>query len=89
VSLSRVIVFPASANVTGPPPLVFLPTASPLNTYGVDIIVASPSACAAFAANFAAAQCSGAFSYALSGGTYHYLGTAAALGMTATPSCGT
>ena len=81
------ISFPPSANVTGPPPLVFLPAASPLNAYGVDVIVASAPACAAFAANFAAAQCS-PLAYALSGGTYHYLGTASALGMTATPSCG-
>ena len=65
---------------------MFLPAASPLNSFGVDIIVASPAACAAFAANFAASQC-GALAYALSAGTYYYLGTAAALGMTATPSC--
>ena len=69
------------------PPLVFLPAASPLNTFGVDIVVASPAACAAFSAAFSASQCS-ALTYALSTGTYHYLGTAAALGMTATPSCG-
>jgi hypothetical protein len=53
----------------------------------VDIIVAAPTACTAFATNFAAAQCS-AFSYALSGGTYYYLGTAATLGMIGTPYCG-
>jgi hypothetical protein len=54
----------------------------------VDIVVASPAACAAFAAAFSASQCS-ALTYALSTGTYYYLGTAAALGMTATPSCAT
>ncbi len=86
VALSRVISFPAAANVTGASPLVFLPAASPLNANGVDIIVASPSACAAFSANFAAAQCAPQ-AYTLSTGTYFYLGTAAALGMTATPSC--
>jgi hypothetical protein len=86
VSLSRVIAFPPSFNVTGASPLVFLPAASPLNTYGVDIIVASPSACAAFSASLSASQCS-AFSYTLSTGTYYFLGTAAALGMAATPSC--
>jgi hypothetical protein len=88
VALSRVISFPAAANVTGAAPLVFLPAASPLNAIGVDIVVASPAACAAFAAAFSASQCS-ALTYALSTGTYYYLGTAAALGMTATPSCAT
>ena len=86
VPLSRVIAFPASANVTEPAPLILLPAASPLNTYGVDIVVSTASACAAFAANAAATQCS-AFSYALASGTYYYLGTAAALGMAATPGC--
>jgi hypothetical protein len=52
----------------------------------VDIIVASPAACAAFAANGAFSQC-GTRMYTLSTGTYYYLGTAAALGMDATPSC--
>ena len=92
VALSRVIAFPPSANVSGGgAPLVFLPAASPLNGHGVDIIVASPSACAAFAAAAAAAQC-GAVAYALPGAAgaapYLYLGAAAALGMVATPSCG-
>jgi hypothetical protein len=83
---SRIIAFPAAANVTDATPLVLLPAASPLNTYGEDIIVATAAACAAFAANGAAARCA-PFTYALSTGTYHYLGTAAALGMAATPSC--
>ena len=87
VALSRVISFPASANVSGAAPLVLLPAASPLNGYGVDIIVASPAACAAFAATAAASRC-GAFSYALPGGTYFYLGAADALGMVAAPACG-
>jgi hypothetical protein len=52
----------------------------------VDIIVASPAACAAFSAALSASQCS-ALSYALSTGTYYFLGTAAALGMAAAPSC--
>ena len=86
MSLSRVIAFPPASNVTDAVPLVLLPAASPLNTYGVDIVVATASACAAFSSNAAATQCS-AFSYALSSGTYYYLGPASALGMTSTPSC--
>ena len=86
VSLSSVIAFPSSANVTDATPLVFIPAASPLNSHGVDIIVASASACAAFAANRAANTCtSGVF--VLSEGTFYYLGRASALGMTAAPSC--
>jgi hypothetical protein len=86
VPLSRIIAFPASSNVTDATPLVLLPATSPLNTYGVDIIVATAAACAAFSANAAATTCS-SFSYALSSGTYYYLGAASALGMTSTPSC--
>ena len=88
VAPSRVIAFPASANVTGSsPPLIFLPAASPLNSFGVDIIVASAPACAAFASNAAAARCSAGSTYALPEGTYYYLGAASALGMTAAPAC--
>ena len=86
VALSSVIAFPASANVADATPLVFLPAATPLNTYGVDVIVATPAACAAFAANGAAATCS-ARTFVLPGGTYYYLGTASALGMAPAPSC--
>ena len=88
IAFSRVVAFPASANVsTASAPLVFLPAASPLNTFGVDIIVASESACAAFTANAAASTCSTS-AYALPEGTYYYLGPAAALSMTAAPACG-
>jgi len=67
-------------------PLVFVPATSPLNTFAVDIVVASPAACAAYEANSAAFTC-GALTYALPDGTYYYLGTAAALGMAPAPSC--
>ena len=88
VAPSRVITFPASANVTGAsPPLMFLPAASPLNAFGVDIIVASAPACAAFASNAAATRCSAASTYALPEGTYDSLGAAASLGMAAAPAC--
>lgn len=88
IAPSRVIAFPASANVTGAsPPLMFLPAASPLNAFGVDIIVASAPACAAFASNAAATRCSAASTYALPEGTYYYLGAAASLGMAAAPAC--
>ena len=86
VPLSRVIAFPPSANVSGAAPLVLLPPTSPLNAYGVDIVLASASACAAFAANGAAAKCS-AVAYSLPGGAYYYLGAAAALGMAPAPGC--
>ena len=66
--------------------MVFLPAAAPINSYGVDIIVACASACAAYSANGAATQCTGA-TFALPDGTYYYLGTASALGMTAAPTC--
>ena len=90
VTAARVISFPPGAGITEAVPLTFLPSVSPLNTMGVDIIVASPSACAAFNASVgAAARCDGARVYSLPSGLYHYLGTAAALGMTAAPSCGT
>lgn len=86
-ALSRVITFPAVFNA-GAMPLMLLPATSPLNSLGQDIVVASPEACAAFAATPAAAQCATAQPYSLSSGTYYYLGTAAALGMVATPGCG-
>lgn len=86
VALSRVISFPPAANVSGAMPLVFVPATSPLNNVGVDIIVASPAACAAYEANGATARCD-ARSYALPDGTYYYLGTAASLGMAPAPSC--
>ena len=86
VSLSRVISFPATANVSGTAPLVFLPASSPLNTYGVDIIVASASACAAYSSALGSAKCTASM-YALPDGTYYFLGLASDLGMTAAPSC--
>lgn len=88
VSLSSVISFPASSNVTDSMPLVFLPSTSPLNTYGVDIIVASSKACAAFASNTAGATTCSSTAYSLPDGVYYYLGRAVDLGMTAAPACG-
>ena len=87
VSLSRVISFPAGANVNDAAPLVFLPTTSPLNDGGEDLVIATASACAAYAAVAPAAKCTAARTYVLPTGTYYYLGTAAALGMAATPGC--
>ena len=88
IALSRLIAFPASANVTDALPLVFLPATAPLNTFSVDVILASPSACAAYAQSASPFQCSLARAFPLPSGTYYYLATAAALGMAATPSCG-
>ena len=67
---------------------MFLPSSSPLNSYGVDIIVASPSACAAYKTSGASISCITTSSYALPDGTYYYLGLASDLGMTSTPTCG-
>jgi hypothetical protein len=81
-------VFPPAANVPDATPLVFLPATAALNSLGVDVIIATASACAAYAAVPGAARCSAALTYALPAGTYFYLGTAAELGMAATPGCG-
>jgi hypothetical protein len=87
IAFSRLIAFPASSNVTDAHPLVFLPAAAPLNTFGVDVILATPSACAAYARAASPFQCSLARAFPLPGGAYYYLAPAAALGMTATPAC--
>ena len=50
-------------------------------------MIATASACAAYAAVGPAAKCTAARTYVLPTGTYFYLGTAAALGMAATPGC--
>ena len=86
VALSRVINFPPSAYVSGITPLVFIPATAPINTFGVDIIVASASACAAYANNGAKSSCS-ALTFVLPDGTYYYLGSALSLGMAAAPKC--
>ena len=86
-ALSRVIAFPASAALGAQAPLLLLPAASQLNAYGLDVIVASPAACAAFAATLGASQCALAQPFYLPQGTFYYLGGAAALSMTTTPSC--
>jgi hypothetical protein len=88
VALSSVIAFPSSSNVTDAMPLVFLPSSSPLNTHGVDIIVASARACAAFASSTAGATVCSSVAYSLPDGIYYYLGRASDLGMTAAPACG-
>ena len=88
VHLSRVIAFPPSANVTDAVPLLFLPASAPGNGWGADAILATPGACAALAATPGAPPCaSPPRAYALAGGTYLYLGPAAALGMSAAPAC--
>ena len=83
---SQQIVLP---NVTDMAPLVILSAASPVNSYGVDIVVASASACASFANTAGSVLClSQSFPIGTST-TYYYLGTAAALNMIASPSCPT
>ena len=87
LELSRVIAFPSALNVADAVPLLFLPAGSPLNREGVDIVVATASACAAFSALPDSSQCAQARAFALPGGPYFFLGPAAALGMTAAPAC--
>ena len=86
---SRSVVFPAWANVTDAAPLILLSSASPLNAAGVDIVVASQSACAAFIALSpagAAPLCDMTRRYVVAGALYHYRGTASELGMEAAPA---
>jgi hypothetical protein len=87
VTPSSIIAFPAALNVTDSAPLLFLPAAAPLNTAGVDLILASPSACAAFSAVGGAAQCDRSRAFATDAGIMFYLGIAAALGMGPAPAC--
>jgi len=86
-TLSSVIAFPQSLNVTDTVPLLFLPSASPLNAEGVDIILASAPACAAYAALGGATQCAMGRAYAVDGAIRFFLGPAAALGMAPAPLC--
>ena len=92
VSQSRVITFPSGSGVGeeggGTPPLVYLPASSPLNTFDQDVIVASPSACAAFAGIAGSQTCNTTRAFSLPSGVFYYLGAASALGMTGTPNCG-
>ena len=80
--------FPAAAGVTDAAPLLFLPASSPLNPSSADIVVATAGACAAFAAQAGSPTCSWGMAYSVNGGTYYFLGAAAALGMTAATQCG-
>jgi len=68
-------------------PLIVLPATSAINTAGADIILAAPSACAAYAALGGATQCNRARAFSTDFGIMFYLGTAAALGMGAAPGC--
>jgi hypothetical protein len=87
VALSSIITFPPTFNVTDATPLVFLPATSPINTQGVDIILASPSACYAFSQIPGSATCHTGRVFSLPQGAYYYLGTAVELSMTAAPAC--
>jgi NHL repeat len=83
---SQLIALP---NVTDAAPLLVLSAAAPANAAGVDIVVATAAACAAYANAAAAggAPTCGAATYPIAGVTYYYLGTASALGMIAAPVC--
>jgi hypothetical protein len=85
--MDRVITFPNGT--IGPVPLLYLPASSLYNARAEDIIVASASACASFAATPGATQCdTNSPLYVLPSGSFAYLGAAASLGMTAAPNCG-
>ena len=81
------ITFPTALNVADAAPLVVLPSTSYLNTIGEDVIVATASACDAYAALRAPTQCDRARTFVTDFGVRFYLGTAAALGMAAAPQC--
>lgn len=83
---SQRIVLPNDVN-TDVAPLVILSAASPVNSFGVDIVVASASACASFASTAGSVLCSTQTFPIGTATTYFYLGTAAALNMIAAPSC--
>jgi len=87
-AVSAIGAFPAALNVTDAEPLLLLPAASPLNPAGADVILASASACAAYAALGSATQCSRARAFATDNGVMFLLGAAAALGMVPAPACG-
>ena len=90
LSPSQLITFPGLAANPAAPPLIFLPVASPLNTAGMDLILASAAACATFNATAGSATlCDFTRQVPVAGSTYYYLGTAASLGMSAAgPTCG-
>ena len=87
VAAAALITFPAALNVTDAAPLIVLPSTSYLNTFGEDVIVASASACSAYAALGGPTQCNRGRAFATDFGVMFYLGTAAALGMGAAPQC--
>ena len=87
VAAASIIAFPAALNVTDAAPLLFLPAGAALNGAGVDVILASRAACAAYAALGGAVQCDLARAFATDAGIMFYLGAAAALGMVPAPAC--
>ena len=87
IPIYSAIFFPPAANVTDAAPLLYLPASSPLNPGAEDVVVATAAACAAFA-GAAGGACVFSQAFALNGGTYYYMGAAAALGMTAGGQCG-
>lgn len=82
---AELVTFPASAGLSGRPLLV-LSSSSPLNLHGVDIVIATPEACAAWSAA-SGFVCTFSKSYAISGALYYFAGTAASLNMEASGVC--
>lgn len=80
---SQLIALP---NVTDAAPLVVLSAAAPANAFGVDIVVATPAACAAYANAPGSPTCTSQ-SFPIGLATYFFLGAADALGMVAAPAC--
>ena len=82
---AELVAFPPSAGLSERPLLV-LAAASLLNKHGEDIVVATPAACAAWAAA-SGFVCNSADAYAISSELYYYAGTAKELNMEASGIC--
>ena len=82
---AELVTFPPSAGLSERPLLV-LSSSSPLNGRGVDIVIATPEACAAWAAA-SGFVCTASETYAIAGVLYYFAGTAASLNMEASGVC--
>lgn len=80
------VTFPSSSGLQGQPLLVLSAT-SLLNHHGVDIVIATPEACAAWATAAARSVCNSSDAYAITGVLYWFAGTAASLNMEASGVC--
>lgn len=68
--------------------MLFLPSTSPSNPYGYDIILATYRVCTLYSTTASFFQCTLNFPFTLNANTYYFLGKAEDMGMTGTPTCG-